>query len=56
MVRVCHRSTAAADDALRSGDGLRQEAPGEPFTAAFAVDVIDRHQTAPEGHGGTEGV
>jgi galactose mutarotase-like enzyme len=35
-------------DALRSGDGLRLAAPGEPFTAAFAVDVRDlAHEAAP---------
>jgi galactose mutarotase-like enzyme len=35
-------------DALRSGEGLRLAAPGEPFTAVFAVDVRDlAHPDAP---------
>jgi galactose mutarotase-like enzyme len=36
-------------DALRSGDGLRLAAPGEPFTAVFAVDVRDLAQEGAPG-------
>jgi galactose mutarotase-like enzyme len=36
----------APADALRSGDGLRLAAPGEPFRAAFAIDVRDRRAAA----------
>lgn len=32
----------APADALRTGDGLRRAQPGEPFRAAFAIDVRDQ--------------
>ncbi len=39
---ICFEPMTAPANALRSGDGLRVVQPGERFTAAFSVAVVDR--------------
>jgi galactose mutarotase-like enzyme len=39
---ICFEPMTAPTNALASGDGLRHAAPGETFTARFAIAVSDR--------------